>query len=38
MRIRGGAVATVKQPGINVPAGHCLTCISTPAGAVTLDA
>ena len=38
MAIRSGAVATVKQPGIPVPTGHCLTCISVPAGELVLDA
>jgi ferredoxin-NADP reductase len=38
MRIRTGSVATVKQPGIAIPAGHCLTCISTPDGTLVLDA
>jgi ferredoxin len=33
-----GSVTTVKQPGIPVPAGHCLTCISVPAGELVLDA
>jgi uncharacterized protein len=36
--VRKGRVKTVKQPGITVPPGHCLTCISIPDGAVTLDA
>jgi ferredoxin-NADP reductase len=36
--IRGGAVATIKAPGIPVPAGHCLACISAPAGELVLDA
>jgi ferredoxin-NADP reductase len=38
MRVHSGSVNLLKPPGIAVPAGHCLTCISTPAGAVTLDA
>jgi ferredoxin-NADP reductase len=38
MAIRGGAVATVKPPGIPVPTGHCLTCISVPSGELVLDA
>ena len=38
LAIRSGAIATVKQPGIAVPPGHCLTCISTPAGELVLDA
>jgi ferredoxin-NADP reductase len=36
--IRGGAVTTIKTPGIPVPAGHCLTCISAPVGELVLDA
>jgi ferredoxin-NADP reductase len=36
--IGNGSVSTVKQPGIQVPAGHCLACISVPAGALVLDA
>jgi ferredoxin len=36
--VRGGNVITVKQPGIPVSAGHCLTCISVPAGDLVLDA
>jgi Na+-transporting NADH:ubiquinone oxidoreductase subunit NqrF len=38
MTIRGGSIATVKQPGIPVPEGHCLTCISVPTGELVLDA
>jgi hypothetical protein len=38
MAIRGGAITTIKQPGISVPAGHCLTCISIPAQELVLDA
>ena len=38
MPVRRGSVTTLKQPGIPVPAGHCLTCISVPAGAMALDA
>jgi ferredoxin-NADP reductase len=38
MAIGSGNVSTVKQPGVQVPAGHCLTCISVPAGALVLDA
>ncbi len=38
MAIRGGTISTVKQPGIPVPAGHCLTCISVPTGLLVLDA
>jgi ferredoxin-NADP reductase len=36
--VRGGSVRTLKQPGIDVPAGYCLACISTPAEALVLDA
>jgi len=36
--IRSGTVATRKRPGISVPEGHCLTCISVPTGALVLDA
>lgn len=38
MTVRSGSIATVKQPGIAVSQGHCLTCISTPSGALVLDA
>jgi ferredoxin-NADP reductase len=38
MAVRSGATTMIKQPGIPVPADHCLTCISLPAGALTLDA
>jgi uncharacterized protein len=38
MSVRSGSVTTVKQPGITVPPGHCLTCISTPSGSLVLDA
>ena len=38
MAIRGGAISTIKQPGIPVPPGHCLTCISVPAATLVLDA
>ncbi len=36
--VRSGAVSTVKQPGIPVPAGYCLACISVPEEALVLDA
>lgn len=36
--IRDGTIATIKQPGIAVPAGHCLTCISVPTATLVLDA
>lgn len=38
MAIRDGAVSTIKQSGIPVPVGHCLTCISVPTAALVLDA
>jgi ferredoxin-NADP reductase len=36
--VRSGTVATIKQPSIPVPTGHCLTCISVPAGDLVLEA
>jgi ferredoxin-NADP reductase len=36
--VRRGSVTTIKTPGFAVPVGHCLTCISTPAGELVLDA
>jgi ferredoxin-NADP reductase len=38
MAIRDGAISNVKQPGIAVPPGHCLTCISVPTATLVLDA
>jgi ferredoxin-NADP reductase len=38
MAIRDGAISTVKPPGIPVPPGHCLTCISVPTATLVLDA
>jgi ferredoxin-NADP reductase len=38
MAVGSGNVSTIKQPGVPVPAGHCLTCISVPAGSLVLDA
>jgi hypothetical protein len=38
LAISGGSIKTVKQPGIPVPDGHCLACISVPAGDLVLDA
>jgi uncharacterized protein len=38
MAIRSGTIATVKQAGITLPAGHCLTCVSIPIGELVLDA
>jgi Na+-transporting NADH:ubiquinone oxidoreductase subunit NqrF len=36
--IRSGTITTFKQPGIPVPTGHCLTCISVPNSELTLEA
>jgi ferredoxin-NADP reductase len=36
--VRSGKVVPVKQPGISVPTGHCLACISTPTESLVLDA
>jgi ferredoxin-NADP reductase len=36
--LRSGNVTQLKEPGFTVPPGHCLTCISVPAGPVVLDA
>lgn len=36
--VRSGRVESLKQPGVTVPAGHCLTCISVPAGELVLNA
>jgi ferredoxin-NADP reductase len=38
MAVRSGSTTSIKKPGIPVPAGHCLTCISVPTGALVLDA
>jgi uncharacterized protein len=38
LAIQSGMVTTVKQPGIPVPPGQCLACISVPAGELVLDA
>ena len=38
LAMREGSVVPLKQPGIPVPAGHCLTCISVPDSALVLDA
>lgn len=35
--VRSGTTTTIKKLSIPVPAGHCLTCISVPAGAMVLD-
>lgn len=36
--VRSGKITQLKRPGITVPAGHCLTCLSVPAGELVLDA
>ncbi len=36
--IRSGSVSTLKRPGIDVPPGHCLTCISIPTSELVLEA
>jgi ferredoxin-NADP reductase len=36
--VRSGEIRALKLPGIMVPEGHCLTCISVPAGPLVLDA
>jgi ferredoxin-NADP reductase len=36
--IHSGNVRLLKQPGFPVPADHCLTCVSVPAGALALEA
>jgi ferredoxin-NADP reductase len=38
LAVRSGAVTTIKTPGIPVPTGYCLTCISAPVGELVLDA
>jgi ferredoxin len=38
MAVSAGSIAMIKQPGIPVPTGHCLTCISIPAQELVLDA
>jgi hypothetical protein len=38
MAIHSGKITTLKQPGIPVPSGHCLTCISVPAADLVLEA
>src|SRR5262249_41068874 len=38
LAIREGAVANIKPPGIQVPTGHCLACISVPTQTLVLDA
>lgn len=36
-RVLEGEVATVKPPGVPMPAGHCLACISVPKSPVVLE-
>jgi ferredoxin-NADP reductase len=36
--VRSGSISMLKRPGIDVPAGHCLTCISAPVSELVLDA
>jgi ferredoxin-NADP reductase len=36
--LRSGEVRMLKPSGVTVPTGHCLTCISVPAGPLVLDA
>lgn len=36
--IKSGSVLPVEPAGLPVPPGHCLTCVSMPAGALVLDA
>lgn len=38
MAIQSGAITTIKNPGIPIPTGHCLTCISVPTATLVLDA
>ena len=38
MAVRSGTTTLLKEPGIPVPAGYSLTCISVPDGAMVLDA
>ncbi|MFL6544173.1 MAG: 2Fe-2S iron-sulfur cluster-binding protein, partial [Candidatus Udaeobacter sp.] len=38
LAMSSGSIVTIKQPGIPVPAGHCLACISAPAEAIVLGA
>jgi ferredoxin-NADP reductase len=35
--VRGGVVLPLKPAGVPVPDGHCLSCISVPAGELVLD-
>jgi ferredoxin-NADP reductase len=36
--VKSGKVMQLKRPGISVPPGRCLTCISVPTGELVLDA
>jgi Na+-transporting NADH:ubiquinone oxidoreductase subunit NqrF len=36
--IRSGSILPLKQSAISVPPGHCLACISVPAGPIALEA
>jgi ferredoxin len=36
--VRSGKITQLKRPGVSVPAGHCLTCLSVPDGELVLDA
>ena len=36
--IRSGSTLPLKQSAISVPSGHCLACISVPAGPIVLEA
>jgi hypothetical protein len=36
--VKNGQVTQLKRPGVSVPPGHCLTCISVPNGELTLNA
>ncbi len=38
LAVRCGKTVSMKQPGITVPPGYCLACISTPAESIVLDA
>ena len=36
--IKSGSVAMLRETGVTVPAGQCLTCISIPDSPIVLDA
>jgi ferredoxin len=38
LAVRSGSIVAIKQPGIPVPPGQCLACISAPAESLVLDA